>query len=564
MTRGARFTDAGIAALLTAALLVLYLCTLSQSYFGDGLQFTMLIENGDLTSILAPNHMLYPLIGLGFYRAWEVVGWNGGALLPLQVLSALGGAISGGMMYLIAARVTKSQIWALGVAVTFAVSAGVWVYSTDVESVTLPLLFSLFVLYAVIADRDPSRVASPLFLGALVFLSVAIYETGVLLVVPVLAGYLMATQLTWRLRIRQSLIFIFVSGGSTLILYASVAVLVAKVGNLQEFLDWHFALSSTGLWGKPSLSTPVRAGIAVVKNLGGYPGMQQESWPTWLSAASTGQRALMVVSTVALSVGFLVSLIFIFAHRKFIWSHHRRILIIFLAWTIIYSVFALYWVASDPSFWVPALVPWWLLVGVAAAANPAFETPGGYAHRPTRRQLLGLVTVFLVLCLMSVVFSVVPRMRPNCSYRIAMDISRATTPADLVITSGWDSYFLTMPYFGHRNTISVYHWMLNSVADSPWALRPTEVSVNDGRRSKADVFREISKKIDEVRHRGGRVLLVGVPAGEKEWSFAEGIGLHKQDFAFFKTRPAWTLCGQEVAEVYGTSDSVKGLSANYN
>lgn len=143
---GTRFSDAKIATLLSAAPFLLYLCTLSKSYFGDGLQRSMLIENGDLESILAPSHMLYPLMGLGFYN---VAGWHGGALVPLQVLSALGCSLRR-LMYLISARVTKSQIRSLSVAAMFAVSAGFWVYSTDAESVAPPFVLYLFLLYAII------------------------------------------------------------------------------------------------------------------------------------------------------------------------------------------------------------------------------------------------------------------------------------------------------------------------------------------------------------------------------------------------------------------------------
>ncbi|BBY63353.1 hypothetical protein [Mycolicibacterium helvum] len=558
MTRGTRFSDAKIAAFITAALFVLYVCTLSRTYFGDGLQFALLIENGDLESILAPNHMLYPLIGLGFYRAWQIVGWDGGALLPLQVLSAVGGAGSAGMMYLIGVKITRSQIQSAWVAAIFAVSAGVWVYSTDAESVTLPLLFSLLLLYAIVADRDPARLTSPLILGALVFLSLATYETGILLVVPVLAGYLLATEMTWRLRARQSLLFILFSGGPSLILYVLVAVIVARVRSLQGFLDWHFALSEMGLWGKPSLSTPVKGAIAVVKNLGGYPGMQQESWPSWFSAAATGQRALMVLSTVAISAAFLFSIVLIVRRRRFILDHHRRTLGVFLAWIAVYSAFAFYWVASDPSFWTPALVPWWLLIGIAVFANTAPEESAEETHGPWT-QGVRLVAVFMVVFLLALLFSIAPRMRPDCANQVTMSIGRATGPNDLVITSGWESYFLTVPYLAHRNTISVYHWMLNSVPDSPWAVRPTQGAVIAGRRSKADVFNEIAERASDVRERGGKVLLVGVPAGQKEWSFAEAIGLHKEDFSFFTTRPGWTVCGEDVLEVTGTAHRTSGL-----
>jgi hypothetical protein len=71
-----------------------------------------------------------------------------------------------------------------------------------------------------------------------------------------------------------------------------------------------------------------------------------------------------------------------------------------------------------------------------------------------------------------------------------------------------------------------------------------------GRLNKADVFIEIRYVVDMVRSQGGRVLLVGVSPG-KDWrTLTDGVGLRQEDFSYFKSRKEWTVCGEEIRELY--------------
>lgn len=72
-------------------LVCIYLLTASRQYDPDVLGELKAINRLDLSSP-DPAHMLYIRLGVPFYRLWLVLGYQGDALAPMQVLNAFFGA----------------------------------------------------------------------------------------------------------------------------------------------------------------------------------------------------------------------------------------------------------------------------------------------------------------------------------------------------------------------------------------------------------------------------------------------------------------------------------------
>jgi hypothetical protein len=68
-----------------AAACLLYLATLSNHHTGDSIGYALAIARADLALLLDPYHPVLHPVGLLFYRLWQLAGWTGRALLPLQV-----------------------------------------------------------------------------------------------------------------------------------------------------------------------------------------------------------------------------------------------------------------------------------------------------------------------------------------------------------------------------------------------------------------------------------------------------------------------------------------------
>jgi hypothetical protein len=538
---------------ITGLAFLVYLSTLSRNYYGDGIQFAMLAEDGDLRSLLQPNHMLYPLLGRWFYRAWQLFGWHGGALLPLQVLSAVGGALSVGLIYGIARKITNSTTIALLIAFGFGISAGMWLFSTDAKSVTMPLALSLLLLYALLSDSHSSPWGSPITLGLLCILSIATYETGVFLVGVVIVGYLLKVDLSWTGRCREALIFLLITGFATACLYVSVAFFVFGITNWRGLVDWQSHMASLDLWGKPSLRSVPEGGYAFVRDIAGYPGLNvRVPFESWFSSATHVQQAIYVIYGIIVALVAIAPLAIAFKQRQLI-RDYRRVLAMIATWAVAYAAFAIYWVAGDYSFWVPVLVSWWLLIGILIAANTSVggERNVTVTSRWTFFRIAKIVVI--VIFVINLTITIVPNLTPNRSYRIAMSVKEHTTPDDLIVTPGGGDLFLTIPYFAERRTVSIYHSILGLCDSSKFNLCPilTYSGPEGHRNNKRDVFNDVDRMIRDVQLRGGQVFLIGLqPGRDARWSsLSQETGLTKEDFNHFKTRYAWQVCGEDVREI---------------
>jgi len=521
---------------ITSFAFIIYLATLSRNYMGDGIQFAMAIESEDLTRILLPNHMLYPLLGLWFYRICQFIGWQEGALFPLQILSAIGGALSVGLMYRIGGLITGSTRIAWLVAVGFGVSHGTWLYSTDAEAVTVPLASALLLLYLLMSNSDGSRLSRPVLLGLFSSLSIITYQTGVFLIVVVIVGFLMDVKLNARVRFRQILIFLFVTGFLVASIYLLVAFFVFGITNWEGLLDWQFRMSQIGLWGKPSLRNFVQGGYAFLRALAGYKGLGPGVRTTMFLAETT--RVQHVVFGIYYAIVLVIASLPLFIAvviRRHILHLHRKNVAIIVTWGVLYGAFAIYWVSGDVQFWMPVLVSWWLLVGILLKMSTDPDIEFGRAPEKFRLQfhkITGLVIVVFLLCNLfsTILLNLDPRF--NRSYQIAISVKEHTSSDDLIVTTGGDALFLNIPYFGERQTVSLYHQILF------------------GNRDKDNAFDDVNQRILQVRLNGGHAYLVGVQPGQDVWwDSLQEIGLTKEDFSRFKTEHAWQVFGEDVLEI---------------
>jgi len=71
----------------------LYLLTLADTHTFDAVTYAALAQNPALPQslmlFLHPHHLAYHILSYIVYRLWLLLGWQGGSLFPLQVLSAL-------------------------------------------------------------------------------------------------------------------------------------------------------------------------------------------------------------------------------------------------------------------------------------------------------------------------------------------------------------------------------------------------------------------------------------------------------------------------------------------
>ena len=376
-------------------------------------------------------------------------------------------------------------------------------------------------------------------MGLLCTFAILTLQTGVILVVVVVFAYVTDDRLDGVERARQILSFLIVSGVVTTAFYLSVAHLVFGVTDLRGLLDWQFHLSETGLWGRPTLMSVAQGGKAFFAAVAGYP--KRDSIFELVASLIV---VAVVVAPIAVALGSLRRLL----------SSHRRLLTIVVTWALLYAAFAIYWVADDISFWVPVLVSWWLLGALVLSDRMSDVTSvdGEPARRGHHWYIASLMMVITLVAIRNFVSVISPNIDPNHPYLVAMSVKEHTTPNDLIITTGGDdNLFLSIPYFAHRTTFSLFHQILNvDQAPSPWVIASSTADGIQNHPDKAAAFAKADRLIHETQLRGGHVFLVGTEPGQSlHWSSLEGAGLAPEDLKHFTTKPAWNADGEAYLEI---------------
>ena len=521
----------------------LYVATLSRNFTGGSIEFVTEIESNDWTVMLQPHKLLIHPLGWIFLHVWQGAGWQGPGLIPLQVFNALAGAVCVGLMYWIAVRVTGSDRAAGLVTVGLGVSGAMWLFSTQAEFVTPPLAETLVVLGGLLAwPRDgDSHYGWAALLGLGVGLSILTYITSVFLVPVVVVGYWFITGQPWQTRLKQIGVFVLAVALTTLPVYAGMLYWVYGVRDLESLRHWQLygGQGAGTLYGRPALSNLVYGAYTFLHSLASYPGLDLESRTAfyltqagWVERGAFGVYYLMVLAGGAIPVALLV------IKRKTLSLKHRWTLGVLATWTVLYGAFAFFWVPKDPQFWLPLLVPWWLVVGMLLVMTPS-STSGVRVHERLARWLLAhstaVVTGMVILLLAVNALGVIlpdHELERNQQFQVAQGVGARTGPDDLIVTSGGDKLFLYIPYFVKRQTLSVFGEIMNAGGN------------------KAEALTKIDREIAQAQSLGHHVYLVGTQPGKDVWwDTLNEVGLTKDDFNRFHTAPAWTIGGEEVLEI---------------
>ncbi|MGD8586622.1 MAG: hypothetical protein PVJ75_14820 [Chloroflexota bacterium] len=456
---------------LAGLALLLYLGTLSRHYSADSVLYALRIEGGDLGRILDPTHLLIEPLGLGWYRLWQGLGWQAGALIPLQAINALAGAAAAGLLYEIGRGISGSRRIGGAAAAGFAVSGGLWLLSVEAEFVTVPLAAALLVLWLVLTP--PERLARrPLTyavtLGAAIALAALFYLNGVMLVAVAAVGLMVQPGRSRRARLAQIAIMLLAAGA--ICLPVGAALLLQR--SWTAWADKMWQDGGQGYLAFEWLDIP-HGGYAFLRSLALFPGQAlNDSGRAFLNEATWGQRLAFgatygVVLLVALAPVYLALRL-----GRRLWRNMRREVIVLLAWSIIYGAFAIYWVPGDISFWAPLLAAWWLLAalvmavatsnGAVATSNGVAAASGGVGREAderrrfwVRRPALAALALAALLAAVNAATVIGPRhnLATNSAHRLALEVAEETTAEDLIIVDGDDMATLYLAYFGRRTVL---------------------------------------------------------------------------------------------------------------
>jgi len=348
------------AALLALGALVLYLATLSRQPSADGLAYVWATDHGDWSNRVDPYHVfLHPLMW-AWARLWEACGWRGGALLPLQILNAAGGALSVALLYAIVARLGRSRRAAALAAAGCAVSGGLWLMSTEPEGVALPLPvhLALLALLLRLEPGEPRRPARAFGLGLALGLATLAYLTFALLL-P------LALLVLWQGRERPIAPTAALIAGFLLPVVPAALSVAAFHASIADFAEFYRGYAGDERYGVPAFDSLPRGLYAFLRMLVLYPGLGiNDRTLRFLADADGVQRAAWAATYAAVALVAAAPPWLAWRHRRE-WDPLLRQRL--GLWLALYAGFAFYWVPSDLEFWLPVGIGWFLLAGLLLA-----------------------------------------------------------------------------------------------------------------------------------------------------------------------------------------------------
>jgi len=442
---------------ITGVVFLIYLGTLSRHYSADSVFLALRIEAGQLGPIVDPTHLLIEPMGLAWYRLWQFLGWESGPLVLMQVVNAAVGALSVGLLYGIAKRLTGSQTIAGLTGAGFAFSGGMWLLSSEAETATIGLATSLLVLWLLLTP--PQRLAGwrgyGLILGLAVSLAIYTFLSGAILI-PIVGFGLLIMETNSGQR----------SGESVVMFVATVAaVCLPTAGSLLAYRslpEWKSSVWQHGGQDYSALSLiDVPWGVyAFLRSLGLFPSLAlNESTRSSLASAGNGTRITFVGYYGLLLLVALAPVYLAIRLRARIDTRWRHQVIILLLWMVSYAAFAIYWVPGDITFWLPVLSGWWLLVALIAEAiaEAKLDKISGVNRPVIQRPTTVLLVLVFLIAITNGAISILPRhdLASNDIYQMAMDVRERTLPSDLIVTNPDNIETLYLVYFGRRTVLPV-------------------------------------------------------------------------------------------------------------
>ena len=352
-----------VPALLSLALLALYLAFPTKVYYWDGIVFAQAIEDaaGPKVSLLHPNHLIYNFAGFFFYRLLHMFGADVRAITALQILNSVLSAACAVVLFLILKDVLRSIYLSVCLTLLFSLSATWWKFSTDANAYVPSVLFVLLCFYLVLPDRKPR----PVLLAFVFFLAMCFHQLAVV-VYPVLAFgvYLQDGSVSIRRRFRNAITFSAVGFALIVATYGVAFYLTTGTVDLARFWRWTTYYS-------PDADTRFDFWSNLVYSLRGqvrlFFGGRLNLLRGLLNPGIVLLLALFVVAVLLLIVAMIWNLLSLKQRWREAWLAPRQktVLLLALLWSSVYLVFLFFWLPQNTFyrlFYLPALI---LLLGLA-------------------------------------------------------------------------------------------------------------------------------------------------------------------------------------------------------
>jgi len=446
---------------VTLATGALYLLTLtSGAYFTrDTVLYAQWVEEGWGT--FHPQHLAYVPLGQLFYSLWRALGYAGRALLPLQVLSAIAGAVNAGLAYTAFRRLSSRRV-ALLITSFFVLCYASWRYSVEADPYPLMVMGLLLVLVLMVR-RERHDLRWAVLIGAATALTSLMTLSGCLLapaVLVVLWGS-PADRDDPKKKIWLSMVYLLVVSLVVAGAYVAVAVWTEGARTPSELLRYltRFIRGSSG-WLGTGQPLSWRSLVKAVPGVGNV-FVGEVPLLRWLQSTSWGWETLYAVSPaavlvekgapasglpwsvlvgIAFSIGafamLAVGAVWLVRQHSSIRANDAVLAWAMAAWCVAFGLGALVWLPECVHFWLPNLVPVCALIALACGTNVQKSEMGTRLTRP------GWMILLVCVGMANLVGSMLPLRSPSSNpyWSLVQTLDEHVTPGAAVVSLGAGEY----------------------------------------------------------------------------------------------------------------------------
>ncbi len=402
--------------------LLVYLATLTGVHTFDAYSYAAAVQTKPLLETFHPHHILYGPLGSAALHVARWLGYAGPALLPLQIVNAVAGAL-GVLLWLLGLRRLSGR-WTLALlgAGLLGTAFAWWRYAVEVEVYTLATLFLIAALLVLLRLLErPTWRAGWAWLGLLHAGAMLFHQTNVLWAAVVLAGWWLAAwpaATSWRERWRGLGLYALMAAALVGGIYALVMFGWSGFRSWAAVRGWLFEYAATGFWGGP-LSAKT-----VTDMLHGW----SETWSPGIGAGV-----------------IILSLLLLLWRAQALWRRWQAPTLLALLWLLVYGVFFTWWEADNIEFWIASLPPLTLLLVLSLATLP----------RPQRRWAEWATAALVLTLLLRNGWLIKTSGDPatDADRRVVTALAAAGAPDDLyIVPNGLQELYLRFE-FAHPNVL---------------------------------------------------------------------------------------------------------------
>lgn len=506
-----------------------YSLLLSRNYNLDGIAHLITLRDGQIKDYFPSRHMLYLPISAVFYKIWQFLGYQGNALIPLQVMNSLMGAIGVTFIAISIFRMIHSRLISVLCSSLFAFSYGYWIQCTDVHFVIMSILPIILMFFFAEIYSEEGRTKRPLFLF-LMGLSTAL---GILIYIPNVFFIIFGLAIIYTTKnnnyIKTSMFYLLSAGIPVILTFIFVGILVHNCFTLHDLFIWLTTYQTLPIWCTWGWDRILKAFLGFIAAI--IPLCKGLGLRDLAQGILHKTKIISQLSLFSFALLFCYSISYFFRNFRTLNVSFKKMILYFVVSLLPLAIFNIWFCPDDEQVWIIFTIPVWLIT--ACILGDVLVKNKKNCKIVLSIACLSLFFLFTANFTRAIMPS---RFKKNIGLEKAIMMGDKMSVHDIIITPFWD-WTGYIPYFTNKRVISL----------------PAKAGVLKSERNKVLFY--LQNLVNEQQRKGGRVFIVNIfNYDEKLWKWIQKVeGLHKVDFLQFKLTPIFKCCDETIFELQSST-----------